>query len=254
MNGSRTSIGTPTSDTSRLLMRGVDVLTDIVGQKTFAETFYFILTGRFPTAPQLKILDAALVVLMDHGLSQSAIVARTIADSAPGQIQVALAGAALMIGDKFAGTMAGTAALLREGRAHAGDSREWATDVVARYRLEGSRLPGFGHPYYKVADPRAARLMSIADEAGVEGRYLGLLKTLSEAVDRAAGRPVVMNATAVLGAMLCEIDFPEPAIRSVAVISRMAGLAAHVCEGLENPLVPGWVDYANRIEYRNPDE
>ncbi|SOE98800.1 Citrate synthase [Burkholderia sp. OK233] len=253
MSAPFTSVGTPTSDISRLLMRGTDVLNEIVGQKTFTETFYFILTGRFPNLVQLKVLDAALVVLMDHGLSQSAVVARMIADSAPGQIQIALAGGAMMIGEKFAGTMAGTAALLREAKADGREPREWAQETVVRFQRNGRRIPGFGHPYYKDADPRAARLLKLAEDAGVEGTFLRLLKVLSDEINLSAGRPIVMNATAVLGAMLCEIDFPETAIRSVAVISRMAGLAAHVCEEVENPVVPALIGYANSIQYRDPD-
>ena len=34
-----TQIGTPTSDTERFLMRGRDVLTEVLGEKSFSETF-----------------------------------------------------------------------------------------------------------------------------------------------------------------------------------------------------------------------
>ena len=41
-----TRIGSPTSDVSRLSMRGRDVLTEILGKMSFSEAFYFIVLGK----------------------------------------------------------------------------------------------------------------------------------------------------------------------------------------------------------------
>ena len=45
-----TRIGTPTSETTKFRMRGKDVLKEIVGHKSFSEAFYFIVSGREPSA------------------------------------------------------------------------------------------------------------------------------------------------------------------------------------------------------------
>lgn len=243
-----TRIGSSPADTSRLRMRGADVLTDIVGRKSFAETFYFIVTGRWPNEAQHRIFDAALVVLMDHGLTQSAVVARFVADSVPNDIQISMAAGMLMVGDRFAGTMAGMGALLLEGDA-ADDKHAWAAATVARFKTEKRRMPGFGHPFYKDVDPRARRLAEFTRSTTPDGRFLDLLDLLSQETDRAAGRSIIVNATAVLGAMLCEIGFPVEAMRAVAAVSRAAGLAAHAYEESHNPLVPAIFSAATGIDY-----
>ena len=44
-----TQIGSTHSDTDILTIRGRDTLSEIVGEKTFTETFFFIVTGSMPS-------------------------------------------------------------------------------------------------------------------------------------------------------------------------------------------------------------
>ncbi len=248
-----TRIGTPTSDTERLRIRGRNVLEEIVGEMSFAEAFYFIVTGRQPNAMQLKVFDASLVILMDHGLTPTALVARLVGDSLPANPQAGIAAGILMVGDKFVGSIAGAGAILEDGMAFDGDKREWAAGVVAKAKAEKHYLPGFGHPYYHPTDPRSERLFEIAEKAGVEGNYVALLNLLGEELDKLSGRHFTINATAALGALLCEIDFPVAAMRGAATVSRAAGLVAHVAEEAEEPITPALMDFAGKIDYADPD-
>jgi len=248
-----TRIGTPTSDTEQLKMRGLDVLNEIVGVMDFAEAYYFIVTGRKPNAMQRKVFDAALIILMDHGLTPTALVARLVGDSLADNPQAGVAAGLLMVGDKFVGSIAGAGAMLMEGMAQTGDRRAWAAATVARAKAEKRYLPGFGHPYYHPTDPRSDRLFEIAGNAGVDGRYIDLLKLVGEELDKSAGRHFTINATAALGALLCEIDFPVAAMRGVAVVGRAAGLVAHVMEERTEPITPALMDFAGKIAYADPD-
>ena len=253
MSDARTTIGTPTSDTERMRMRGKDTLTEIVGERTFSETFFFIVTSRMPSAAELKCFDACLNILMDHGITPNALVARLAHDSAPEDIQVAMASALLMVGNKFAGTMVGAGRLLAEGMAAGGDPREWAAETVARHRATKRRIPGFGHPYYYPDDPRAARLFQIAEDAGLECKNIDLIKILGEEIDKASGKHLTLNVTGAMGAVLSEIGFPAELMRSVAVIGRAAGLVAHIYEESQNPIVPEVVKLVNSIPYEDPN-
>ena len=248
-----TRIGTPTSDTQRFRMRGKDVLNEIVGEKSFSETFYFIVTGRELAPEKVRVFDACMVILMDHGLTPTALVARMVHDSLPDDVQLPMIAGAMMVGNKFAGTMAGAGALYREGAAAEGDAREWAAGVVRRFREQKRFIPGYGHPYYFPTDPRADRMFEIATEAGCEGRYIELARILGEEIASARGKPLTLNVTGALGAVLNEIDFPVAVMRSVAAVGRAAGLIAHVHEEMDNPIVPAVVDFINGIEYRDPE-
>lgn len=247
----KTRIGTHPNDTTRLRVRGKDTLSEVVGELSFTEGFYLVVTGRVPTRTQRKVLDAALLVLMDHGLTPSALVARIVADSNPDDIQIPLAAGALMVGNRFAGTMVGAGRLLSEGMSVEGDKRGWAKGLVAKFRESKRRIPGFGHPNYKGVDPRAARLFEVAMAAGVKGDYIALLKTLSEEIDADAGKKIVLNATGALGAILHEIDFPVEAMRAVAVVSRCAGLVGHVLEERSSPISSDIYAFSETISYED---
>lgn len=253
MSTPTTRIGTSTARTDALKMRGKDTLSEIVGERSFSEAFFFIVTGRMPNAGELRCFDACLTVLMDHGITPSAAVARLVEDSVPDDVQVPIAAGILMVGNRFAGSMAGVGALLREGIEKGGDARAWAAETVSRFRETKSRIPGFGHPYYRDEDPRAARLLAIAEEAGVAGEHIHRLRVLAEEVDKGAGRRITLNVTAAIGAILCEIGFPVEVMRAVAVVSRAAGLVAHIHEEKQAPVTPAIVERVNAIPYEDPE-
>ena len=92
----RTQIGSTHSRTDTLTIRGRDTLSEIVGEKTFTETFFFIVTGRMPSPGETQCFDACLNVLMDHGLTPSALVARLTEDSVPEDMQVSVAAGLLL--------------------------------------------------------------------------------------------------------------------------------------------------------------
>jgi citrate synthase len=243
-----TRIGSPTSDTTRLEIRGRPVLDELLGRISFAEAFFLIVTGRRAGETERKVMDAALVVLMDHGLTPTALVSRLVADSLPDHPQVAIAAGAMMVGDKFAGTMAGAGRYLVAGAAVA-DREAWAEELVRSAMRDRRRLPGFGHPYYHPVDPRAQALFAIAEAAGVDGRHIGTLRIVGQTLDRLSGRAITLNATGALGAILCEIGFPVAAMRGLAVVSRAAGLTAHVTEEGETPVAGHLLRAAEAVQY-----
>jgi len=218
-----------TSDASSVTIRGLDLIDDIIGKRSFTEMVYFLTCGAVPTAAQTKILDACLVTLMEHGFTPGALVTRITADSVPDQVQVAIAAGLLTVGSVFVGTMEGCATLLAEG-IKSEDPAAWAKATAAEYLNAKRPLPGFGHPFHKPDDPRTPRLFAVAREAKIEGRYIALLEQLSTAVDAHAGRHLTINATGAIGALLLEIGISPAIMRAIAVISRCGGLAGHILE------------------------
>lgn len=222
-----------TSDATSITMRGLDLVTDVIGERTFTETTYFSMCGRMPSATETKVLDACLVTLMEHGFTPSAIIARMVIDSVPDEIQVAMAAGLSSVGSVFVGTMEGCARILQQGLAEGGDADAYCARVVAEHRAARKALPGFGHPHHKPDDPRTPRLFAVARAAGVEGRYIALLERLGAAFDAAVGRHMTINATGAIGALLSEIAVPVEVMRGVAVVSRASGLMAHIREERE---------------------
>jgi citrate synthase len=218
-----------TSDATSITVRGKDLVNDLMGKVGFTGMTYFLIAGRMPTDNEVRVLDACLVTLMEHGWTPTSIIARLAADSVPGQSQVGIAAGLLAIGDVFVGTMEGCGRILAAGL-QASDPDAYCRDVVADYRARKAPMPGFGHPFHKPDDPRPPRLFDIAREAGCEGKAIALLQKVSAELDRAAGRHLTINATGAISALLLEIGLPPEVMRSIAVISRSGGLAGHLAE------------------------
>jgi citrate synthase len=136
----------------------------------------------------------------------------------------------LAIGSVFVGTMEGCGRILQTGVAEGGDLDDYCRRVVAEHRAAKRALPGFGHPFHKPDDPRPPRLFKVAEEAGVAGHHIALLKRLNGEIDRAFGRHLTINATGAIGALLLEIGLAPEVMRGIAVVSRSGGLIGHLIE------------------------
>jgi citrate synthase len=235
-----------------IYVRGENLVEDLMGEVTFTEMSYFAVTGRRPSKGQVRILDAVLVTLMEHGLTPSAIAARMVYGSTPETLQAGVSAGLLAVGSVFVGTMEGCAALLAR-IIDAADTGETAREIAREYRDSRRPVPGFGHHMHKPDDPRTPKLFAIAESEGVPGKHIAALRALSAAVDDAFGKHLTINATGAVAALLGEIAIPAPVMRGFAVISRSAGLVAHIAEEQETPsmrhvweLVEEGVPYAER--------
>src|SRR5215210_5183771 len=67
----------------RVTLRGYDLCNELVGHVTFGQMAYLMLTGQMPTAEQGRMVDSLLCVLVEHGMTSSAIAARLTYSTAP---------------------------------------------------------------------------------------------------------------------------------------------------------------------------
>jgi citrate synthase len=237
-----------------IFYRQNNLVEELMGQRSFTDVMFEHILARRPGANESRMLDAVLVTLMEHGLTPSAVAARLIYMSSPENIQAGVSAGLLGVASQFIGTMEDCARLL-ESLSAAADPAQAATELAARYREQRQAVPGFGHHLHKPDDPRAVKLLQLSQELGVAGPGLATLKLLANAVDQAAGRHITINATGATAAVLYDMQVPVAAMRGFAVISRAAGLVAHLLEEQQRPsgrFIWDLVDKAIPFEAQSP--
>jgi len=110
-----------------------------------------------------------------------------------------------------------------------------AAAEIARIRAARGLLPGFGHPLHRPVDPRAQRLFAHAAELGTAGAHCAYAQALEAAANEAFGRPMVLNVSCAIPAVLLDVGFSVRAMRGIPILARTAGLIAHLVEETEHP-------------------
>jgi citrate synthase len=260
MTDYQTSIGT--CDETSITLLGHDLAGELIGQIRFGELAFWLVAMRRPTPGQLRVFEAVLVALADHGLTPTAIAARLTLASAPESTQGALAAGLLGGGSRFLGVTEDTGRLLVDTLATCagelpttdGGFDDLAREAVQACRDAGTLVPGLGHPVHKNGDPRTPVLIRLADEEGVRGPHLRLFEAIGRVHGELLGRTLPLNGAGVCGAALCDVGFPVETLRGFALLARTAGLLGHLAEEKRRPIgldIAAAVDGAT--DYQLPD-
>ena len=212
----------------RVEVRGRDLVGDVMGRLTFTEYFHLLLTGDEPTEQQRFFLDLVLVAIAEHGLMPSNVAARMTLAADPAALQAAVAAGLLGAGPVILGTSGECARLL--------EADEEPFELARGIREAGGKVPGFGHPIHRPVDPRAERILALADEHGVSGRNVARARALRDAVAELWDKPLPMNVAMAIAAVLLDLGYMADAVRAVPILARTAGLLAHLAEEREQPI------------------
>jgi citrate synthase len=240
----------------RVEVRGRD-LAELMGAVGFTEYFHLLLTGREPTEEQRFFLDVLLVAIAEHGMMPSNVAARVTLAADPGSLQGAVAAGILGCGPVVLGTAGPCAALLEHAQARvaAGEAPDVVVDGVARgIHAAGEKIPGFGHPVHHPLDPRAERILELADARGGSGAHVQLARALRDAVAETWGKPLTMNVSMPIAAVLLDLGFPRSSVKAIPILARTASLLAHLEEEQESPVGLLMAERADEaVEYQRPE-
>ncbi|MCX5116101.1 citryl-CoA lyase [Micromonospora sp. NBC_00362] len=231
--------GIGTSDPTTISLLGQDLAADLMGTVGFGELAYWLVAGRRPTLGEVRVFEAVLVALADHGFTPTAIAARLTYLSAPESLQGALAAGLLGGGSRFLGVTEDCGRFLADTLAQAGDVTDYdavALDAVTRAKRERRLVPGLGHPVHKEQDPRTPVLIRIATEEGLHGPHLRLFEAIGRVHPQVLGRTLPLNGAGVCGAALADLGLPVEMLRGFALLARAAGLLGHLAEERRRPL------------------
>jgi len=241
----------------RVEVRGRDLAGELMGEVTFTEYFHLLLTGKDATEEQRYFLDVLLVAIAEHGMMPTNVAARMTLAADPESLQGAVAAGILGAGPVVLGTSEKCAHILvtaRELVATGGTPEVVAADGVRALDKAGRKVPGFGHPVHKPLDPRAERILELADARGVSGPHVALARAFRDAIAEASGKPLTMNVAMPIAAVMLDLGFSADVVKAVPILARTAGLLAHLAEEQERPLGFFMAAKAEEaVEYEPPD-
>ena len=234
--GKLTAVSASNPDT--IVVRGHDLCADLIGKVSFTEHVWLLVTGQLPSPGQRRVLDAALVAIAEHGLVPSVAAARITLAAAPEAIQGAVAAGILGCGSVILGSAESAARLYADIVARKGAEGPEAAARAALGELRTARkpVPGYGHPLHKRQDPRVARLLAVATEAGVAGRHIEIASLVERLVPEIWGRSLAMNVSGAIAAVLLDAGYPLLAVKGVPMLARTASLIAHLTEEQQRPI------------------
>lgn len=229
-----------TSDAESITVRGHDLVNELMGQIDFTSYFWLLVTGQMPNEDQTFFTNAVLVALAEHGLVPSVVAARMTYAAAPEALQGAVAAGLLGCGSVVLGSaeVAGRfyAECVEDARATGDDLHAVAVRNIERWREHTRAVPGFGHPQHSGGDPRASRLLAMADERGVSGEHVAMMRALKAALPETIGRDLPLNVNAAIPSIMLDVGFPLAALKGIGLLCRTAGLVAHCTEEVERPI------------------
>lgn len=192
-------------------------------EKPVAERLWPRLSRRPATVQTLELLDAALIIMADHGLAKSTIAARVAASAHCDPYGVVGAGLATASGALHGGASLAVEDILLD--LQEGDS---PSRLMSQQLRRGQHLIGFGHQRYPEGDPRARLLLKlIGQRFGDQPKYKTVRSIIEELTSRGYPPPNVDFALAALSSVTV---MERGSAEAIFVIARTAGWLAHALE------------------------
>ncbi|KAF7963393.1 citryl-CoA lyase [Cupriavidus sp. UYMMa02A] len=236
----KTEIGYTTTDT--IMVRGLNLATEIIGKFDFVDMIFFTTLSRLPTPREKVMVNALLVTTADHGITPSSLSARLTYIGAPEALQGAVATGLLGAGSVFLGPMQNATEMLNEGTRELSDDAtdeqllETARALIQRYKESRQQVYGVGHPIHVDGDPRVPALRELSRQNGYYGLHWRLMEAIVHVLVKEQNRKLPMNVVGAIGAIVAAMGLDPLIARGLALVGRSAGLLAHVLEEKQEPM------------------
>jgi citrate synthase len=192
-----------------------------------------MLSGAQVTDGAVRLLDAYLVTVAEHGFNASTFAARVTASTGADLVAAVVAGVATLSGPLHGGAPGPVLDML-----DAVGAPQHATDFVRAELLAGRRIMGMGHRVYRVRDPRAfvlERALSVYQSGEGTSQRLALARAVERAAEteleqKYPDRALRANVEFYTALLLEALDVPRSAFTAIFGCARIAGYAAHYAE------------------------
>ncbi|MBD1934354.1 MULTISPECIES: citrate synthase [Cyanophyceae] len=196
----------------------------------YAGNFLYMLNEREPDPLAARIFDVCLTLHAEHTMNASTFSARVTASTLTDPYAVVASAVGTLAGPLHGGANEEVITMLEEiGSVE--NVRPWLDNLPPK-----SKIMGFGHRVYKVKDPRATILQSLAEqlfEKFGHDKYYDIAVELEKAVEEKLGpKGIYPNVDFYSGLVYRKMAIPTDLFTPVFAIARVAGWLAHWKEQL----------------------
>ena len=193
-----------------------------------AANFLYMLTGKRPDSDAARLLQKDLIVHLDHGSNASAFAARVTTSTRADIHGAVVSGIATLKGPLHGGAAEGVMKMALE----IGDESNVEKYLEEKHARK-ERIMGFGHPVYRVEDPRARHLKEdsklLAEKLG-QPKWYRILGKVEEAMQPYAQRGICVNVDFWAGSVYYLLGIPEDLFVSIFAMARVPGYVVQVLE------------------------
>lgn len=197
----------------------------------YAANFLYMLNEREPDPLAARVFDTCLILHAEHTINASTFSAMVTASTMTDPYAVVASAVGTLAGPLHGGANEEVIDMLEEI-----GSIENVVPHIDRCIAEKRKIMGFGHRVYKVKDPRATVLQSLAeqlfDKLGRDHYYDLALEVERVVSDRLGHKGIYPNVDFYSGLVYRRLGIPTDLFTPVFAIARVAGWLAHWREQL----------------------
>ena len=210
-----------------------------------AENFLFVLTGKPPSLVASRTMDMILILHADHEINASTFATRVAVATFTDLHSAITAAIGTLKGPRHGGANEDVLDMLLK----IGDPMKAETFIRRKLAERAqmtkeeraqpeNRIPGFGHPVYKVDDPRAGVLREMARQLSAEAGTTKLFDTavkVYETMHQETDLPV--NVDFFSAVVYHALGIPIDLCTSIFATARISGWCAHAMEQYHDKLI-----------------
>ncbi len=194
----------------------------------YAANYLFMIHGEEPDPVLARAIEQYMILGIDHGFNASTFVCRAVISTGADLGAAVVAALGSLSGPLHGGAPSRSLDTL-DAIGDPSNTAQWVRDKVAN----GERIMGFGHPVYRVADPRSVMLRGVAQEIGgdlvefaaqVEAQVEATLAELKP--DRALHTNIEWYAAVTMS----QCGLPRDLFTPTFAAARVVGWCAHALE------------------------
>ena len=197
-----------------------------------AANFLYMNSGEAPSDAAVRLMDVALVLHAEHGSNASTFVARATASTLTDVYSAITAAIGSLKGPLHGGANTAVMNMLSE----IGSTEAVEGYITEKLSKPKARIPGFGHRVYRVLDPRAAILESVAEKLAEESgdsKYFEMSQEIERVMESAMnerGKQVKPNVDFFSASVYRMLGFPGDMYTPIFAVARVPGWMAHLLE------------------------